>query len=161
MKLSFTDTPIANAPVGYVRVRITEERITRFVREKEQKREMEWLEIGAGPWEEVSPRNFLIICRTIVQTAKAQGLTKIAVELSKSPFPQMKPFGLPEIGRRIAESFEMANFEFDRFKTPSKDTAKPLAEILICGVTPADMKKGFEKGKMVAEGVNACPELAN
>lgn len=157
MKLSFTAKPIGDAPASYVRVRMTEGKTSRFVKEEGA----EWLEIGVGPWKEVTRRAFLLICRGIVKTAKEQRVAKIALQLDKSRFPQLASLPLPELGRLIAENLEMADFESNRFKTPNADAPIPVKEILICGKTPADMRKGFEWGKTIGESVNACRLLAN
>jgi leucyl aminopeptidase len=54
----------------------------------------------------------------------------------------------------------MANYEF-AIKSPSPDATKPIAEVLICGKTPTEMKAGFKKGQIISEQVNACRTLAN
>ncbi|MBU6321262.1 MAG: leucyl aminopeptidase family protein [Patescibacteria group bacterium] len=157
MKIAFTDKPIENAPAGYVRVRVTEGATVRAVREDG----VEWIEIGAGPWADVTLRKFRLICREIVRQAKAQKATRIALQLNKSPFPHLNSLSLPELAREVAENFVMADYDFDSFKSPAPDRPEPLEEILICGKTPAEMKKGFAVGQIVGEGVNACRELAN
>lgn len=158
MRIAFTDKPLEQAPAGYARVRLTEEKITRLVREGKT----EWLEIGTGMARaEVTLRRFRIICRGIVRMAKEQRLEKIAVQLDRSPFPQLSSLSLPELGAVIAESFTMAAFEPDGFKTRGKDSPAPLAEVLICGKTPKEMRAGFDKGRVIGEEVNACRELAN
>lgn len=157
MNLTFSNDLIEKAPTGYARIRITEGKISRFVREGEA----EWLEIGAGPWKDVTRRAFILICRDIIKTAKAHKLKKIAVQLNKSPFPQLSSLPLPELGRTIAENFEMANYEFSQFKTPSADSPTVIEEVLVCGETPADMQEGFARGQMIGDGVNICRTLAN
>ena len=157
MKVAFTEKSIEEAPAGYVRVRVTEGKTNRFIKEGGT----EWLEIGVGPWKEVTRRAFLLICRDVVKTAKEQRVARIALQLNKSPFPQLSPLPLSKLGRLIAENLEMANFEFNHFKTPNKDSSVPIEELLVCGKTPADMRKGFERGKTIGESVNACRVLAN
>lgn len=158
MKLAF-GTTLEKAPKGYARVRLTEEArgTKRVVREGGD----EWLEIGTGKRGEVTQRTFIIICRSIIQTAKAEGIKKIAVQLSLSPFPKLNKIPLPELGSLIAQNFEMANFEFNHFKTKPKEGWKAVEEVLICGTTPKAMQAGFMRGKIIGEEVNAARVLAN
>ena len=146
MQLTFTDKPIEQAPVGFVRLRITEAKTTSLVR--------------VGPRNDVTRRAFITVCRTIIRKAKEQRVTRLAVQLDKSPFPQLAGTPLPELGQLMAENFEMADYEF-ALKSPSPDAPQPIGEVLICGRTPAQMQRGFQKGQVIGEQVNACRTLAN
>lgn len=159
MKLTYQSKEIDVAPKEYVRVRITEEErgTVRHVREDG----VHFLEIGAGEWSAVSRRQFRTLCRSIVRSAKNAKAQKIAVQLNRSPFPQMNALSLPELAREIAENFEMANFEWNAFKTKPKDGWKEVTGVLICGDTPKEMRAGFAKGQAIGQGVNACRALAN
>ncbi len=153
MKIVFTDTPLDKAPSGYTRVRITEGKLCRHGADT--------LELGVGKWADVNRRTFILICRGIIQKAKEQKIKKIAVQLNQSPFPQLSTIPLPELGSLIAQNFEMANFEFNAFKTPPKEGWNVVEEVLVCGATPKDMQAGFKRGQIIGEAVNACRALAN
>lgn len=157
MKLTFTQKQIDQAPKGYTRVRIVENGQSRFVVEDG----VETLEIGSKKWSEVNQRKFIVLCRSIVASAKQNKRTKIAVQLSNSPFPQMKGVPLPELGSIIAQAFEMANYEHTSYKTKPKNGWDTVEEILICGETPKDMVAGFARGQTIAKEVNTCRELCN
>ena len=157
MKFTFTDKDISRAPASYVRVRITEKETRRFVIEGG----VETLEIGVGKWGKINRRKFITLCRSVVSAASQNKCRRIAVQLNTSPFPQMKSAPLPELASLIAHSFEMANFEFTKYKTPPKDGFNTVEEVLICGDTPKNMKEGFAKGQTVGKEVNACRFLAN
>ena len=159
MKITFSPKPIAEAPVPYVRVRLTEEDAgtKRFVRESNT----ETIEIGTGKRKDVTQRKFITICRSIIQTAKQNKVRKIAIQLNESPFQQLNKLSLPTLGSLIAQNFEMANFEFNTFKTKPKDGWNIVDEILICGATPKGMITGFQDGQLIGQEVNACRELAN
>ena len=157
MKLTFTQKQIDQAPKGYTRVQIVEDGQSRFVVEDG----IETLEIGSKKWSEVNQRKFIVLCRSIVASAKQNKRTKIAVQLSNSPFPQMKGVPLPELGSIIAQAFEMANYEHTSYKTKPKNGWDTVEEILICGETPKDMQAGFARGQTIAKEVNTCRELCN
>ena len=157
MKLTFTQKPIQQAPKGYTRIRIVEEGQSRFVVEDG----VETLEICSKKWSDINQRKFIVLCRSIVASAKQNKRTKIAVQLSNSPFPQMKGVPLPELGSIIAQAFEMANYEHTSYKTKPKNGWDVVEEVLICGETPKDMVAGFARGQTIAKEVNTCRELCN
>jgi leucyl aminopeptidase len=157
MRIGFSQKAIDEAPASHVRIAITEDTLSRVVREAGH----ETLEIGVGKWSEVTKRKFLLLCREIVQQAKKNRVKKIALQLDGSPFPLLAPLPLPELGRLIAENLVMANFEFLKFKSPSPENNAPIEEVLICGNTPREMRDGFILGETVGKAVNACRELAN
>lgn len=157
MKLTFTQKPIDQAPKGYTRIRIVEEGQSRFVVEDG----VETLEICSKKWTDINQRKFIVLCRSIVAEAKKNKRTKIAVQLSNSPFPQMKGVPLPELGSIIAQAFEMANYEHTSYKTTPKNGWGSVEEVLICGETSKDMMVGFTRGQTIAKEVNTCRELCN
>ena len=156
MKLSFSAAAIAKAPAEYVRVRLTEGKVNRVVKDGEA----EWLELGVGKFAEVGRRKFLLVCRSIVQMAKAHGMRNVALQVGDRPFTQLAKIPLKEVGELMAVNFEMANFEFVSYKTPPEDGHAFVEEILICGASK-DMQAGFTKGHIIGAGVNLARELAN
>jgi len=157
MKLSFTDKELKNAPKGFTRIILTEKEGKRWI----ERSGVETLELGVGDFGKVSLRKFRILCRSIIQVARAHKVRKIAVEISPAAFPQLKDIPLPGIGATISEAFGMANFEFTGYKSKPKDGFNLVDEVLICGKTPAAMKEGFKKGEAIAGAVNACRLLSN
>ncbi len=159
MRIAFSPKGIEDAPKTYVRVRITEEKpgTTRFV-EKEGAR---WLELGVGPWKDVTRRKFQLIPRRVIRTAMQHELPKLALKFSDSPFPQMNGVPLPELGSLIAENLGLAVYEFRDFKTKPKEGWKDVEEVLICGDTPKEMQAGFKRGLVIALEVNKARTLAN
>src|SRR3989344_2027638 len=158
MKFSFTNADVSQAPPDFTIVRLTEEKTTRFLSEEGR----EILEFGIGRKRtEVNRRRFALILRSIIQTAKQHRRPRSAIGLNKSPFPQLGRVPLPELASLIAQNFELANFEYREYKTPPPEGFSSVEEVLICGAMPPAMKKGFERGKLIGEEVNACRTLAN
>ncbi|MFZ1988107.1 MAG: leucyl aminopeptidase [Minisyncoccia bacterium] len=160
MKITFADS-IDKAPKGFVRVRLTEESrgTKRIVREGA----IDWLEMGAGKREETNGRKFIILCRGIVQAAKANRYKKIAIQFDQTLeiFKSLQKVTPEKISQMAAEAFEMANFEFTTFKTKPKDGWNTIEEILLCGKSSKSIEEAVKKGQRVGEAVNACRELAN
>ncbi len=149
MKLALQKGSIATAPKGYVRVVLTSKPkgTKRFV----EKSGVETLEIGVGE-KELTQRQFIILCRAIVNTAKANRCKKIALEL---------PDLTPERAQLAAENFEMANYEFNHFKTKPKEGWNEVEEVLLLGAGGKEVEVTLKKGQEVGRAVNACRTLAN
>ncbi|OGG62636.1 hypothetical protein A3C19_02635 [Candidatus Kaiserbacteria bacterium RIFCSPHIGHO2_02_FULL_54_22] len=151
MKLSFKKGNIENAPKGYVRIAFTDKtkEARRFTREKG----IETLELGVGKPGEMSARKFIILCRSVVQAAKANKCKKIAVQLD-----MFQKFYNPQLA---AENFEMANFEFNALKTRPKEGWDTVEEIFLYGKSSPMIERAVKKGQEIGRAVNACRTLAN
>lgn len=151
MRLILKSGSIKNAPESHVRVAFTEKNkgTNRFVNKGKE----ETLEIGAGKYGEMNARKFMILCRSIIQTAKVSKIKKIAVQ-----FDTFQKFYNPQI---VAENFEMANFDFNIFKTKPEDGWDDIEEILLYGTSSPEIEKSVKKGQEIGRAVNACRTLAN
>ncbi len=105
--------------------------------------------LSAGKKSELTHRKRILLARQAIKLAKEYRIKDIAIDV--------KDFGLP--GEVLVASLEMANYEFDHYKTlPGKNT--PVEIITINGATSKDIK-GFERGSIIGDEVNACRTLAN
>ncbi|MFA6519449.1 MAG: leucyl aminopeptidase [Candidatus Paceibacterota bacterium] len=151
----------ASVPKGYVRIRITEESkgTKRLVKEQG----IETLELGAGKYAEMNMRRFIVLCRSLVQSAKKNKLKKIAIQFDDTVqlFKKLKGVPPEELIQLAAENFEMANFEFNIFKTKPKEGWHAVEEILLYGRSSAALEKALRKGQEIGKAVNACRTLAN
>lgn len=160
MKIILKKGDAGNAGKEYVRVRITEESkgTKRLVKEDG----VETLEIGAGKYAEMNRRKFVLLCRSIIQAAKANRSRKIAVDLDGTLALFTNLEEIPEdLVRIAAENFEMANFEFNAFKTEPKEGWRAVEEILLYGTASGAFEKAARKGQEIGKAVNACRTLAN
>lgn len=160
MKLSFAPD-IDQSPKGFVRVRLTDEArgTRRFVREDGA----EWLEIGVGKAEDMNRRRFVLLCRSIIQTAKQHKVRKIAIQLDRTPqlFKNLQDLSPEEISSLVGQNLEMANFEFTMFKTKPKDGFTQVEEVLLCGKSSKSIEAAVKRGQTIGQAVNATRELAN
>jgi leucyl aminopeptidase len=166
MKLTFSSKSIDEAPKGFVRVRLIEEpkSTRRLVREvAKDGTSIEWLEIGAGKGSEMNHHRFLILCRSIIMTAKQQKARKIALQFDRTPelFKNLQARTPEQISSLAAQNFEMANFEFRTHKTKPKEGWNQVEELLLCGKSSKSIEAAVKRGQLIGEGVNACRELAN
>ena len=160
MKVILKKGNIESAPKGYTHIRLTEKSkgMKRLVKEGES----ETLEIGAGTFTEMNRRKFLILCRSVIRTAQANEIKKIAIQLTSTLELFKHIEGTPEELVRLAvENFEMANFEFNSFKTKPKEGWHAVEEILLYGKTSPPVEKAIKRGQEIGKAVNACRTLAN
>ena len=159
MKILFKEADIEHAPTEYVRIRIKQESkgTKRLVKEGE----IETLEIGVSA--DMSARKFIVLCRSIVNATKANKSKKIAIQFELIPKLSKNPENIsPEyVLQLMAENFEMANFEFNIFKTKPKEGWDEVEEILLCGKSSLLIEKAVMKGQEIGRAVNACRILAN
>lgn len=117
------------------------------------------LEVGVVK-QEMTRRRITILFRKIIAEAKAHRIRRLALDpfsLAR-PSPRLAPV---EFGELMAVNFEMANFEFVRYKTPPKDEWKFIEEIHLFGPRARALQKGYLKGKLIGEAVNAARDLTN
>lgn len=161
MKITLKKGSIENAPKKYVRVRLTEKPkgTKRFVKEGG----VETLEIGVGKPAEMNLRRFIVLCRAIVNAAKANKCKKIALQAGGigKLFKNLKDNSPEDLARLAAENLEMANFEFNVLKTKPKEGFDSVEEILLYGAFSPSIEKALRKGQEIGRAVNECRTLAN
>ncbi len=127
---------------------------TEFVQGKGQKS----LSFGMGK-KKITRRTFIILLRRLVVCAKQHKIQKIAFALSELSAP--KGLSQFELGSIIAENFEMANFEFRKFKARPEEGWNEMQEVIIAETANTDFKKGIERGCIIGEEVNKSRTLSN
>lgn len=159
MKLSATTKDIATVNKKFCRLEITEQS-TSHHRLVENADGTLTYKMGAGKWADMTPRKFRLFVRSIVQAAKSHQLEHMAVQLSHSLFPQLEEYGEEWTLRTISENLVLANYDFTKYKTKTKDKTE-LKEICLCGGMSATAKKGFTTGQIIAEAANTARDIAN
>ncbi|MEK7602290.1 MAG: leucyl aminopeptidase [Patescibacteria group bacterium] len=158
MKLTFSVKPLGSLPKSYVRVAFVEEKgVKRLIREQG----IETIEIGVGA--ELSQRTFITLCRSVVATAKQFKAQKIAIEFDAHPwlFKGLKDVSPLRLSELAAENFEMANYEFTKFKTKPKEGWGAVEEILLCGKFDKATEAAARRGQIIGDEVNKTRALAN
>lgn len=161
MKISVKVGDIENAPKDFVRVVLTDKPkgYKRFV----EKDGVQMLELGAGPSAEMNLRKFRILCRAIINTAKAHKIKKIALQFDKSPalFKGLHNISPESVSELVVENFEMANYEFNHFKTAPKEGWDVVEEVISYASVPLKVDAALAKGLAIGRAVNDCRTLAN
>ncbi len=120
------------------------------------------LRIGTGKYENLTRRKLTILVRKIISAVKQHKLKKISFAWSDlEMLAKTSKLAEKELASLAAENFEMANFEFRRFKTKPKEGWSDVEEVRIGGSVSSAVKEGLRRGQTIGQGVNACRELAN
>lgn len=151
MKIIVKAVDVKGAPKEFVRVSFTEQ--SKDTKRLIQRNGIEILEIGAGKVEEMTVRKLRILYRSVVTTAKINKIKKIAVQCD-----EFQKFYDPQLA---AENFEMANFDFNIFKTKPEEGWDAVEEILLYCKAGSAAEKAVKKGQEIGRAVNACRTLAN
>ncbi len=161
MKLTFKKGGIESAPKEFVRIALTDK--SREARCVVREKGRETLEIGVGKPEEMNARRFILLCRSIVRTAKTHKCKKIAIQFDQRPklFKNLGHLTPEHISQLAAENFEMANFDFNIFKTEPEEGWNTVKEILLYGKSSPSIERATLKGQEIGRAVNECRGLAN
>ena len=116
-------------------------------------------QIVVGVGEKVNLRKLRLLLRQIVSLAKGNGITGFSVSFQDLRFNI--PISEGELAEVIASEFEIANYEFNKYKTPPKGGFKTVEQIVIVGKVSAQVKKASARGKLIGEEVNATRALSN
>ncbi len=116
--------------------------------------------IGIGKKKDFNRRKLIIAARKIVAYAKKNNIKKFSINFSDFIFGNLKMTN-GEIAEILAVNFEMANFEFIKYKTPPKIGWKFIEEIFVICDKTRSIKNSFVKGQAIGEAVNDCRVLAN
>ncbi len=116
------------------------------------------LKIGIGDIEKLSYRHRHIISRKIVSKAREYRLSTIAIDPKEFVFADEILY--EKMCAVIAENFVLAEYEFDRFKSKENSDHTVLKEVIVTSDDSSTMK-GFERGRIIGEEVNACRDLSN
>ena len=162
MKFTFSKKYSSLAPKKYARVCFMdgkERRVVRLPDRQAGEKGIQCLEIGAEGGKNIDRRKFIILCRTVITVAKQNKVRRIAFDLAA--LKEFKNVSAEELGQLLAENLEMADFEFNAFKTPPKDGFDTVEEVLICGNVSSEFRKKLFTGQEIGKAVNVCRFLAN
>ncbi len=107
------------------------------------------------PKGDMTRRKFILLARKVVALARKYKARKIFLDFSELTFKNLS-ISEAELAEILATNFDMANFEFVKYKT---GPAPIFVEEVIIANTKE--KASFEKGRKIAEEVNECRTLAN
>ncbi len=118
------------------------------------------VKIGIGKVEDVTRRKLVTLSRRVIRIANQHRFSSLSVSFSDFQFSGTKDISDRELGRILAENFEMANYEFRTYKTAPKEGFAEVKTVSVKGAN-AEAQKGFKEGQIIAAEINYCRTLAN
>jgi len=109
--------------------------------------------------EKMNLRKLYLLIRKMVQNAKSTKTRKLAFNFNDFKFKEIK-ISDKELAEIIGTQLDFANYEFIKYKTPTKDGFNFIDEVIISGVNN-EIKKAFLKGNIIADEVNKTRSLSN
>ena len=157
MKILYT-TQTAPIEKEFVHIILKEsQKDSRFVENSDK---IASLVIGIDKKRDMTLRKLFVLPRKIIAIAKQYKIKKLVMDFSDFSFPHLRILS-QELGEILAINFEMANFQFNTYKTPPKEGWDEVEEILLLGPKNPKINAGIVKGQVVAKEVNATRTLAN
>src|SRR3989344_5719315 len=115
--------------------------------------------IGLGDGLRLNRRKLVSLARKVVVLAKGAKISCVALDFKD--FVKNFEVAASELAEVLAVNFELANFEFVKYKSRPRDGWNFVKEIFVFGKIMPEIKNGFKKGQIVGGEVNACRILAN
>ncbi len=158
-KITTSKKTLTEQPKQFARIVLTEDKSSWHRLVETTNGQLEY-QMGAGKREDMTPRSFRTLVRTIVQAAKSHQLEQIALHLGTMGCPKLAAMGETWFWRTLAENLTLASYEFTRYKS-KKDDNKSLKEIIVCGLAGKEAEAAFKAGLIVGEAANATRNIAN
>ncbi|MEK7173863.1 MAG: hypothetical protein AAB710_02150, partial [Patescibacteria group bacterium] len=152
------DRKIAAVGADFARVQLVPGKESAFVRHDDSTRTLE-VDLG-GTKDDITRRSLTVLLRKIIFCAKAHRISKLFLSLPDFTFRKVR-LREQELAELIAIHFELANFEFVKYKTPPSEGWKVITDVVVVGRATRDIKAGIERGQIIGSEVNACRILAN
>jgi len=118
------------------------------------------LELGIGKERGLNRRKLVILLRKIVSTAKQHKQTAISVSWSELTGVAAPDIDQAWLAATASCAFEMANFEFNQYKTPPCEGWSSVESVEVVGL-PDALAGALAAGQQIALEVNATRVLAN
>ena len=109
--------------------------------------------------EKMTLRKFFLLIRKMIMMAKGVKAEKVAFNFSDFKFDFMG-ISLNELAEIIGTQLDFANYEFNEYKTKTKEGFPEVKEIFILGATK-EIEKNILRGDVIAKEVNKTRSLSN
>ncbi|MEK7583793.1 MAG: leucyl aminopeptidase family protein, partial [Patescibacteria group bacterium] len=138
-------------------IQMTEEKTTELYRDSGKGAV---LCIGIGKRSEMTRRGYFRFLRRIVREAQSRNLERIRVELKSLTFPKLR-ISPKELMELVGYHFEIAQFEFDRYRTENRGETKKIQTVFLIGNATKTLQSALERGQLIAQEVNQARILSN
>lgn len=109
--------------------------------------------------EKITLRKLFLLIRKMVVVAKGIKASQVSFDVSQFNFDSIK-ISSNELAEIIGTQLDFANYEFNEYKTKTKEGFPEIREIYISGTTN-EIEKNILKGDIIAKEVNKTRSLSN
>jgi leucyl aminopeptidase len=117
------------------------------------------LVIGKAKDAKFTNRKAILAMRQAVSVSKRESFETIQV--SVDDFVSVDGGKIAEVTEQMATQFEMANFDFVKYRTAPKGGWKFVQKVFVVSGSSASLSEFLSRGKIVGEEVNASRDLSN
>lgn len=117
------------------------------------------LVIGKAKDEKFTNRKAILAMRQAIAVAKREGFGTIQVFLDDFRIVDNETAG--DLAELMATQFEMANFDFVKYRTAPKGGWKFVQKAFVVSKSPASLSARLARGKIIGEEINAARDLSN
>ncbi len=147
---------ISDKAVQHIPVRLIEGTVSKFV----EKDGAEDLRVARGKESQLSQRRMILLLRKIIATAKTNRVGKLALNWEELRALTDKKISDEKLMEIAATAFLMADFEFTKYKTATKDSPQGVSSVALLGA-PKVLTGALVRGITIGQEVNACRGLCN
>ncbi|MEK7649395.1 MAG: leucyl aminopeptidase family protein [Patescibacteria group bacterium] len=139
------------------RIVLLESKETEVTRTKTGGRE---IRIGIDSFKKMTRRRLQTLFRRVINIAKQNHIRQLSIDMNDFAFANLA-LAIADIGEMCAVNMQLANYEFNRYKTKPKEGWNGVEKIFIKGAKSRDMRDGFRRGQIIATETNKMRDLAN
>lgn len=118
------------------------------------------IRLGVGTPDDVDRRKLITLLRKVIRTALEHKASLVEVSATDFQFKQTSDISDYELGRLIGENFEMAQYEFRKYKTPPKEGFPEIVSVFVANASK-DLVRGVSHGQLIGKEINYARDLAN
>ncbi len=147
----------ASIPKNAVKVRLSEGDL---VESRVLSGGSEEIVIGAGPFDKMTRRKLIVLFRKVIMQARASKKKILSLNINDFAFANLA-LSSKDLAELASTNLELANFEFNHYKTKPKEGWNAVEKIYISGIKSPDSQAGFKRGIIIAGEINKARVLAN
>lgn len=118
------------------------------------------IRIGIDSFKKMTRRKLQTLFRRVINIAKQNRIRQLSLDMNDFAFAALA-LPIADIGEMCAVNMQLANYEFNRYKTKPKEGWNTVEKIFVKGAKSRDMRDGFRRGQVIASEANAMRDLAN
>ncbi len=109
--------------------------------------------------EKIDSHAMRLMIRLIIRTAQTHQIKKVAVNFSE--IAKFVKYDTQDLAELLAYEIQIANYNFNTYKTKPKKGFPEVKEVVFVGVAKAELQKRIQRGQQISSVVNQARDVAN